>query len=122
MQAQRADAQEAGHVNGTGPYARKWRDLRFRIWLFWSAVVLFPVAILLIPAWLHRFLPATDREYAAEWVAGLWMALVAATGVYRTTFLCPRCATPYFSGNFWQNIFARQCLHCRLPRNGEPVL
>jgi hypothetical protein len=50
----------------------------------------------------------------------LFVGLAALGGTPLSGFLCPRCGKPFVHRPRLRNVFARTCVHCRLPRWEEP--
>jgi hypothetical protein len=103
-------------VDGVTSYAPKWRDLRRRNLLFSLAYLAVPVGGI----GAYNFLPRTDLGNTAVFIIFVTLFLMATgVGAYRMSFLCPRCGNPFFEKGFWQNILARKCMHCGLPRGAQ---
>lgn len=55
-------------------------------------------------------------DYFGYAVATCWIAAYGVAGVRAAWFPCPRCGKPFFARWWYRNPFARQCVHCGLPK------
>ena len=69
-------------------YDDAWRDLHFRIRLFWLVFLGYMPGVLLIAFLLHEIFSGLDDRVIA-WAAIPWMAAYGAAAIYRTWFRCP---------------------------------
>jgi ribosomal protein L37E len=91
-------------------YQAAWADLRLRGHI-WLAVTLgFVPGVPLLTAAIETIF----RVDAFFWIGIAWMATFVGAAWHRTTFPCPRCGRAFFF-NWFQNPFARRCMHCGLP-------
>lgn len=54
-------------------------------------------------------------DIVAPLVMGVWIILFCFSGFRVWLSRCPRCGERFHVKTWWHNIFARNCLHCRLP-------
>ena len=93
----------------------KLRRLHRRKRAYLKALVAFVPCVLL--AWLAAFV------VGGESAASTTVALLSILGVGVIAFMglrvmaarCPRCGETYFFRGVLPNVFATQCMHCRLP-------
>ena len=52
-------------------------------------------------------------------LAFAWMAFFVIAGNVFVRFPCPRCGKAFFAKWWYQNTFARRCVHCGLPKYVE---
>src|SRR6516225_5111410 len=93
-------------------YSAEWNDYRKRQRLVWA------IALTYIPGVLVLGVPVSklfNSEAPMIVVAFAWMIAFAGTGVYYSSWKCPRCGKPFFK-SWYYNSFARRCLHCKLPK------
>jgi hypothetical protein len=97
---------------GSQSYAEQWQRYRYWVRMFWGlflgwlpfGAVLGGVALLVqSDALVYPLLFA----YAVAWVA---------SGIVASNFRCPRCGKTFFWSLRYRNPFARQCVHCHLPK------
>jgi hypothetical protein len=55
-------------------------------------------------------------------VAIAWMIFSVITGNLALRFPCPRCGKWFFTKWWYYNGFARRCVHCGLPKYGDPLV
>jgi hypothetical protein len=95
-----------------------WKEYRNRERLALAISILgVPVAALLaLPLSLHL---NSDTPFAVTLIlAGVaWASSLLRVELFR----CPRCGKHFYVKWYYHNIFARRCLHCRLPLWQEPV-
>ena len=105
-------------VSSVGPriedsYSAQWVDCRRRDILFWTVVLTFIPAGVLIGGTFARLF---HSDLAIGIVGGTWMVAFVVTHFYRTSWKCPRCHKPFFHGFWYYKILAEKCVHCRLPK------
>lgn len=49
-----------------------------------------------------------------------WMIFFVVAGIRYESFRCPRCRKLFFAKWWYHNSFARQCVHCGLPKYASP--
>jgi hypothetical protein len=106
----------AAHTTGAGSIGA-WDDYRARARLFWLTVLgLIPAAVVIglpLGALFQSGIP-----FAVVGIA--WMAFFAVAGARLFRFPCPPCGGTFFCTPWRRNLFAGQCLHCRLPKWADP--
>lgn len=83
-----------------------WTSLRVRLWLVRGLAL----------ATLVTALPPLKVHGLAVWFAGVSIGAL----VWLLAFRCPACGKPFFRKGGWQNVLARGCVHCGLPRYAPP--
>jgi len=48
-----------------------------------------------------------------------WMAFFLMSGIRLNTWPCPRCGEWFFATWWYNNPFARRCVHCKLPKYSD---
>jgi hypothetical protein len=96
-------------------YARSWRDLRRREFLWWLVMLMFMPGILLIMLALGIAFGDVPEHFGL-WFGGVWIATFVVVSVYRQSFRCPRCNRSFFWRRNGYNPQAQYCAHCQLPR------
>jgi hypothetical protein len=84
-------------------YETQWRDLKFRLRLFWI------VALTYVPGVLAMALPlqAYSEDQLIPWLAAGWLVGVMAAGAYLGRYRCPRCGNTFIrSPPPWQPLMA----------------
>lgn len=79
-----------------------WRSYRIRLWLTVGCAV----------AALLGWLPPLRRLGVGIWLVGGMVLML----LWMLAFPCPVCGRPFFRKSGWQNLLARRCLHCGLPK------
>jgi hypothetical protein len=105
---------KSGVTQGVEPYARQWRDLRWRIVLFWLTLATILPGTAIGLALGIRFGRDPAWSMFCFW-AMLWMAVA----FYLSVFRCPRGRRWFFGSMGRQKLLAEHCLHCGLPRGSE---
>jgi hypothetical protein len=79
--------------------------------MFWIAYLIFFPGIFVI-------LGAPDGlgHHTFFWIGGAWFVSVVVADSYLSAFRCPRCMKRYFLKPWFNNPYARKCLHCGLRR------
>lgn len=86
--------------------AREYHKRNLVFWGLFAAYV--PVMVfILIP--LVRVL---NFPNAAGLLAIVWFAAVAAAGIWRTNWNCPRCGERFYRKWWYTNSFSTKCVHC----------
>ena len=120
MQAQRADASDAGCVTRDADNSRRWRRLRV------SSLLLLLVFVLYIPVMalgvftLDAIAPGLG-DRAGFWLFAAWGVVLLVVNFYQISFRCPGCGGWFGASNSWTNPIARRCLHCGLARYANPA-
>jgi hypothetical protein len=98
-------------MTGSRSFVEDWR--RYRRWarLRWVAFLGYlPFGIAYSK--LHEYLGLTGPPIPVL----AWFVFFGVTMAMTGFFGCPRCESPFFFTWYWSNPFARQCLHCGLPK------
>ena len=94
-----------------------WQEYRKRrnvvLFAFVGYVPVVFVVALLSMRLFSTFTPAFILAFA-------WMVFFAIAGNVFVRFPCPRCGKPFFAKWWYYNTFARRCVHCGLPKYGDP--
>lgn len=105
-----------GDESGTSDelrYAAAWRSLRTRRWTL-GILALFCLPVVMGAVHL---LPQGPLQAS---VAGMWMALFAASMIWMASFRCPKCGRFFWWTWTRRNPFTMKCLHCRTPVGSTP--
>lgn len=94
-------------------YAAAWQSLRARRWTL--GILILACLPVVLGA---RILPEGPVQVS---VAGIWMALFAASIVWMAAFRCPRCGRFFWWTWTRRNPFAMKCLHCGTPVGSPPA-
>jgi hypothetical protein len=100
-------------------YARSWRDLRRRQYLFWIIVLSFLPAMLLSLA-IINLLRNDAPEYFGAAIGAVWLAAYVAADFHLHHFRCPRCHGLFSAGYGGQ--LSRSCTHCQLANGASPFM
>src|SRR5262245_55466552 len=99
-------------------YSAAWHNFRRRRMIAWAVLLgLVPGMALFsaVSVLLSKF-TGIEPDYFMYPVAGVWMAAVIVTSMREQYFPCPRCGKRFFATWWYQNPFARKCVHCGLPK------
>jgi hypothetical protein len=77
--------------------------------MFWIAYLIFLPGIFVI---LGAHDGIGNRVFF--WIGGAWLVSVVAADAYLSAFRCLRCTKRYFFKPWFNNPYARKCLHCGL--------
>jgi hypothetical protein len=106
-------------------YETQWRDLRFRLRLFWAACLAYVPGVLII-ALVLRASGGSDDQIV--WIAGALLLGVMALGAYLGRYRCPRCGNlfirppvPWQPLKCWNfiELLARRCFYCGLVKGAS---
>jgi hypothetical protein len=92
-----------------------WDDYRRRRNQF---LLVFPTGLFAVWAfiWLFsRVAPGQVMSWVFVILGILLMAAFIITGIRLQTFRCPRCGKFFFIACWYRTLFARRCVHCKLP-------
>ena len=100
-------------------HAAAWRDYRKRTIVFWVVFLSYVPGVAAIFFAIGPSLAALTGikpDNIGMMIALCWMIAFAIAGFRLSLFRCPRCGEPFFSTWWYGNLFARQCVHCGLPK------
>jgi hypothetical protein len=103
----------AEETTAEGPYSASWAEYRRRRNLYWLVWLTYIPGVLIIGLPLSWLFHSNGAAFA---VAGLWMVAFVAAANYLGFWKCPRCRKPFSRGRWYYNPFARECVHCGLPK------
>jgi hypothetical protein len=84
-------------------YETQWRDLRFRLRLFWIATLTCVPGVLAIALLLQAY----SEDQLIPWLAAAWVVGVMIAGAYLGQYRCPRCGNTFIrSSPPWQPLMA----------------
>jgi hypothetical protein len=99
-------------------YQKEWEEYRKRQKFFWlSTLIIFPL-IFFSGVFFNEF-------FKVEITGGLdigslyFIAFAIIVGISSFRFQlwkCPRCGNAFHWAWWWSSVFARKCLHCKLPK------
>lgn len=92
-----------------------WSDYRRRSRLFWCALLLGPVIVLLVAT---EWLLERHGVHGLAWPLAAWSLTVLATGLHWQAFRCPRCNRRFFRRRpLLLALRASHCRQCMLPKD-----
>jgi hypothetical protein len=94
-------------------YEAEWRDYRKRRRLFWIVWLTYIPGVIAIALPLQYLFASETPIY---FVALGWMAAFFLSGWRLGSWPCPRCGKWFFAKWWYGNLFARRCVHCKLPK------
>ena len=100
-------------------YTAAWRNYRTRRLVSWVVCLSYipgAMAIFLGVGLPLSSLTGIKADYFFYPIAGAWMLAALITSLRTVSFPCPRCGKHFFSTWWYRNPFARQCVHCGLPK------
>jgi hypothetical protein len=94
-------------------YFTQWQAYKRRRRLSWIIFFATLSSAALIGEPLAKFM---DSDFPVELILFLSVVATVAASAYVQNWKCPRCGKP-FGNKFWySNAYAKQCLHCGLPK------
>src|SRR5262245_24330837 len=94
-----------------------WSYYRFWSRTSWLLLLTYLPGVITLGALFGLLFPRGNYIFLAfgVWVVALWLV-----GLRTLAFRCPRCGQPFFRTSWYHNGFARECVHCGLPKWAEP--
>src|SRR4026209_404111 len=100
-------------MNSESTYQEQWKDYRRRTSIFWLIFLTYVPGVFVVGVPLTHLVSSDTSVYM---LAGLWMLAFVISGNYALAWQCPRCRKTFFRTSWYYNSFARQCVHCKLPK------
>ncbi|CAN5715463.1 hypothetical protein BH24ACI1_BH24ACI1_17420 [soil metagenome] len=97
-------------------YQKEWKEHRKRQKTFWLVILGYiPIALLSLSlGYFYENNKIIGVASSSLWV--VFLVIFVICGIRLQFWECPRCEHSFHRTWWWNNIFSRKCLHCKLPK------